>query len=111
MHMLLAKLFYKRAGPLLADKRADTRETSDRHRQPTAPAAKNDKERSRRADGGGSKEERRGREEERRKKEEARRSREEKVAKYSHLPVYNKEEEQRKAREREARLAQLFSGT
>jgi hypothetical protein len=35
---------------------------------------------------------------------------EEKAGKYAHLPVYNKEEEQRKAREREARLAQLFSG-
>lgn len=34
---------------------------------------------------------------------------EEKAAKYAHLPVYNREEEQRKAREREARLAQLFS--
>ncbi len=46
----------------------------------------------------------------RRRKEEARRSMEEKAGKYAHLPVYNKEEEQRKAREREARLAQLFSG-
>jgi hypothetical protein len=84
-------------------------ETSDQRssRHNKAHAPKHNKSR------GGDGEERRRREEEReerRRKEEARRSMEEKVARYSHLPVYNKEEEQRKAREREARLAQLFSG-
>ena len=36
---------------------------------------------------------------------------EEKAAKYAHIPVYNRQEELKKAREREAKLAQLFSGT
>ncbi len=48
--------------------------------------------------------------EEKEKEKKKRRSMEEKAAKYAHLPVYNKEQEQTKAREREARLAQLFSG-
>jgi hypothetical protein len=93
------------------------------HRSARHKTASNPKNNKSKGDGGedrNGKDERRSREEERRRreeereerrrKEEARRSMEEKVARYSHLPVYNKEEEERKAREREAKLAQLFSG-
>lgn len=121
--------FENSEGPLRSDKRSAAGSSSGQMEvtggQPasksTASSRKSEKER-----GSKTKEERRDKErrreeaflrrgkeqEEEEEAEEAvlrRRSMEEKVARYAHLPVYNREEEQRRAREREARLAQLFS--